>query len=110
MNIFERLDDDFNVNPLSLPDHLSAVNTILANERTLLAYWRTALAMGVTGITMIKILQTPEYVFLGIVLVVISVLTSILGYYRYFKMKNIILKWEENGKQNSIKNNLDESN
>ena len=45
---------------LSLTDHLAIDRTILANERTLLAYLRTALGLVVIGATFLHFLEVSS--------------------------------------------------
>jgi len=54
-SVYARFRDD----QLTLRDHLAIDRTIAANERTLLGYVRTTLALVVTGASLIKFLEGP---------------------------------------------------
>lgn len=62
---------------LSLNDHLAVDRTALANERTLLAYVRTALQLTVAGVSLIKFFDDPVTFAIGVALVPIGF--TILG-------------------------------
>jgi putative membrane protein len=64
--------------------------TILANERTFLAYVRTALTLFVAGVSFIRFFEIDLVVKLGAIFVVIGVVVSFIGAIRYFAIRNRI--------------------
>ena len=69
-------------------NNLALIRTDLANERTLLAYGRTALMVAGTGVTLIKFLgETPGLVALGWVLNVLGITIGIIGIIRFTKLQ-----------------------
>lgn len=79
---------------LNLADQLAAVRSILANERTYLSYQRTALTLLAAGFTFIKFFDLIWIIVLGWVFLPASIVTIILGTYRYRKMRNLIYRLE----------------
>lgn len=70
-----------------LRDFLATDRTILANERTFLAYLRTFISFFAAGIGFIKFVNEKIIVFLGYILVILSVGVLYLGCVRYLKSK-----------------------
>jgi putative membrane protein len=66
-----------------LRDHLAADRTIQANERTLLAYVRTALTMFVAGVSFIRFFGHDVYKILGVAFVPLSIIILLIGVWRY---------------------------
>ena len=65
-------------------DHLALVRTDLANERTLLAYGRTALMIVATGFSLIKFFpESAGLVRLGWVLGILGAALGIVGLVRF---------------------------
>jgi putative membrane protein len=64
---------------------------LLANERTFLAYLRTAIMLAASGVTMFKILgRERTYFVLGIAVAALSVLVAFFGYVRFEIMRKRI--------------------
>lgn len=78
-------------------DHLAAVRSILANERTFLAYQRTAVTTFAAGATFIKFFDHPVLEVLGWLLIPCSALTAGLGAVRYRRMRKRIDHLENEG-------------
>src|SRR5262249_12107356 len=72
---------------LSLNDYLAIDRTVLANERTLLSYTRTALTMLVIGGTCIKVFDSHWIEVVGIIFLALSLMTFIVGWRRYHRMR-----------------------
>lgn len=73
---------------LILRDYLALDRTRLANERTLLAYIRTALMLVVAGVTALKLLVvTPAVVITAWLFVVLGVLVLMIGGWRFRAMR-----------------------
>ncbi len=97
-------------NELILRDYLSIARSKLANERTLLAYLRTGLMFFVSGLSLIKLFPTEVILlFLGYILIPVSLFTIILGAIRFkqscknvtksYKMRKVYLQNENSGRQ-----------
>ncbi len=68
-------------------ENLALVRTDLANERTLLAYARTALIIGGTGVSLIEfIAESPLLLGLGWVLVVVGIGVGVIGAARFTRL------------------------
>ena len=79
---------------LFLRDHFAAQRTMLANERTYLAYIRTALTLFVAGVTFIKFFENIIYEITGWLLIPLGILILIKGVISYIKMKRLIAEEE----------------
>lgn len=77
--------------PQDRRNELALLRTDLANERTLLAYGRTALMMAGTGGTLIKFFgDSPDMLVLGIVLLILGGVMFVTGIARFnIKRKQI---------------------
>ncbi len=67
---------------------------MLANERTYLAYIRTALTLFVAGVTLIKFFGHVIYEITGWILIPLGIMILIKGIISYIKMKRIITEEE----------------
>lgn len=72
---------------LTLNDHLAIDRTILSNERTVLAYARTSLAMLIVGGSVIKFFETVWIQALGPVFIGFGIAVALRGWSRYEQMK-----------------------
>ncbi len=77
--------------------HLAAVRSVLANERTFLAYQRTAVTTLAAAVSFIKFFDNPLLEILGWLLVPVSVITAGLGALRYRRMRGRIQRLEAQG-------------
>lgn len=76
-----------------LRDQLAVDRTRLANERTLLAYIRTAFMLLVTGATALKLFSdTPHIVLTAWLFVGLGVLVGLCGAWRFLVMRRRIEK------------------
>jgi len=66
---------------LVLRDHLAIDRTVMANERTFLAYLRTAFSLLVVGLTIIKFVEDLQIV--GQLLIPAGLLVIVVGVWRY---------------------------
>ncbi|PKK81923.1 MAG: hypothetical protein CVT49_16380 [candidate division Zixibacteria bacterium HGW-Zixibacteria-1] len=66
-----------------ISDQLNAARTILANERTVLAYIRTSLTLFVAGITFIRFFDNLIVEIIGWVFLPIGIINLVIGVYRY---------------------------
>lgn len=77
----------FRGQPLTLNDYLAIDRTVLANERTLLSYTRTALTMVVIGGTAMKFFDSLWMELIGVVFLIFALFTFIIGWRRYQRMR-----------------------
>jgi putative membrane protein len=82
---FQLTEEDF-----ILHNHLDAARTILANERTFLAYVRTALTLFVVGASLIKFCDGVGIDVVGGMFIPLGILTLLLGLLKYRKMNRLI--------------------
>ena len=75
---------------LPLSDRLAISRTDLANERTLLAYVRTALALAAGGIGLVQIFTSPAIVALGWALIPAAALLLIVGVVRFQRARRAL--------------------
>lgn len=76
---------------LILRDKLAIDRTILANERTLLSYFRSFVVILSSGAAIVKIEMLEELASLGIFLVSIAPLMLFIGIMRYFHVRKKII-------------------
>ena len=77
----------FKKEDLILRDFLAADRTVLANERTFMAYIRTALALAAGGGTLIHFFETPLIRIGGILLIVLAAGILVWGIRRFLYYK-----------------------
>ena len=85
-------DDDVHAGagPLTLRDRLAIDRTTLANERTLLGYTRTALALAVVGASTVKIFTTAALIVAGWSFLGAGLVVVLVGLRRFWQMKRRI--------------------
>ena len=72
-------------------DTMAIHRTKLANERTLLAYWRTSLAFIIAGAVILRLDHTTQSVFLSGALIFLGVIVLGYGFYRFKKYRKKIV-------------------
>ena len=82
---------------LSIPDRLALMRTGLANERTLLAYVRTAVTFAAGGIGLARLVTDPTIIRVGWVLVPLGVAVLLVGIVRYRRMRRLLQDVDANG-------------
>jgi len=75
---------------LILRDELAIDRTILANERTVLAYLRGALTLFIAGVTFLHFFDTGMLLYIGILCVPLGLAVGFFGVLRYLKMDKSI--------------------
>lgn len=80
----------FVIENLTLQEHLAIHRTLLANERTFLAYIRTALALFIAGASLIRFFDDPLAHIAGIALIPFGLILFVIGTVRYHYMKREI--------------------
>lgn len=76
-----------NVHPVN---QLAITRTILANERTLLAFLRTALGCFIGGAGLLEFFGHPIYEIIGTFLVIICIVVAFIGIRKYRMVKKLI--------------------
>lgn len=103
-NPYER----FHGNDLILRDELAIDRTILANERTILAYLRGAISLILVGITFVHFFETGLLGYVGLACVPFGVVIGIFGCVRYRKMDKAIRDVRRSLIQQANKPNADQ--
>jgi putative membrane protein len=75
---------------LSLSDELSIDRTILANERTALAYARMAITLVIAGVSIVHFAMEAWFSSIGILCIPAGVLTGIIGRTRCRRMDQVL--------------------
>ncbi len=75
-------------------DALAIERTKLANERTLLAYFRTFIFLISSGLAILKLDVLHPLDFLGIALIILAPIMLAVAIYRYYHVKETIRKFE----------------
>ena len=73
-----------------LRDHLAADRTAQANERTLLAYVRTALTMFVAGVSFIRFFGRDIYTIIGTAFIPLAIVILLIGVWRYRHTRKVL--------------------
>ena len=81
---------------LVLREHLAIERTKLGNERTLLAYIRTALYFLVAGSTLGELVQTPFWNVMEIPVMLVGVVIVVAGVIRFISVKRMIERARHN--------------
>ena len=82
---------------LILRDELAIDRTILANERTLLAYLRGTLTLVIAGVTFLHFFDNGLLFYIGVICVPLGLATGIVGSLRYRRMDKRIRTARESG-------------
>ena len=83
MHVSHVLDVNKDMDRSVIREKLDAARTKLANERTLLSYVRTSLALIVAGITFIRFFDYSIIIYLGWIFLPFGVINFVLGIVRY---------------------------
>lgn len=79
--------------PLSTTDWLAIERTKLANERTFLAYFRTAFAILAGGITIVRLEVLQDIRALGYLFILLAPVVFFIGLWRMFSVKRRIERY-----------------
>ena len=85
-NPYER----FQQQELILRDELAIDRTILANERTVMAYFRSSLTLIIVGVTFLHFADKGALPYLGFALIPFGLAVGVFGFIRYRKMNQAI--------------------
>ena len=102
MSIIQKLNEYYSENKITLEENFSAVRTILANERTFLAYLQTTIALVIAGCTLLRVFSDSLMSYFAISLILAGIIVIIFGYFSFQRMQKFIIKWEKDSK--SIQN------
>ena len=84
---------DFDDEQLILRDLLALERTRLANERTFLAYVRTAIMVGVSGVSFIKLFPNSHYAQVtGWALLPMAVSLMLFATIRFFQLRTLAIE------------------
>ncbi len=78
---------------LKLSDQLAIERTRLANERTFLAYFRSAIVFLSSGFAIIKLEVLNEIEWIGYILIAIGPILLLIGLFRFMYVKRSIKKF-----------------
>ncbi|HOP06363.1 MAG TPA: DUF202 domain-containing protein [candidate division Zixibacteria bacterium] len=98
------MDNEFDLNPKTLQpptrqithDRDAVFRLHLANQRTFLSYLRTALTFFVAGVSFIKFFDSLLIEILGWVFVPLGIITTVIGIYRYNRIRVRLRQTREN--------------
>lgn len=79
-------------------DEMAIQRTIFANERTLMAYMRTAIALIAGGFAAIKLSQHTYMETMGLILMPMGVLLAIYSFVRYLGKQKLIKRQRQDYK------------
>ncbi|MEX0794090.1 MAG: DUF202 domain-containing protein [Pirellulaceae bacterium] len=82
---------DTDARMMILRDHLALGRTVLANERTLMAYLRTAIALAITGLLLIRFSQETGVAInwaIGWIMLGVSVVVAMFGIWRFVMVRS----------------------
>ena len=82
-------------------DQMAVQRTIFANERTLMAYLRTALAFTGGGFAALKLSQKPSMEVLGVIFMILGFLLALYSLYRYLQKQKLITRQRRGFSQTS---------
>jgi putative membrane protein len=88
--MLKKLHHHFEAGELSLKDYLAAHRTILANDRTWLAYMRTALTLFVAGASFIQFFDSGFLVIVGWLFLPLGVFVLAIGFYRHSQYRKLV--------------------
>lgn len=102
-SLYSRFDKD----DLILRDELAIDRTLMANERTLLAFLRSGAALFIAGVSIMHFSMVGWFWTIGLTCIPLGIITVIIGTLRYRKMKKTIAHVREQlrvNKENNLNN------
>ena len=82
-------------------DQMAVQRTIFANERTLMAYLRTAITIMAGAFAAIKLSQHVYLQVIGFVLMPVGLALAVYSFYRYFQKQRLIQRQRQDYAQTS---------
>ncbi len=73
-------------------DPLATDRTILANERTFLAYIRTSMTIAIAAVSLIKFIGDTPSIILGWIMLTIAACMTIIGFSRWWNLRSVLEK------------------
>ena len=83
---------------MNLADELAVQRTTLANERTWLAYLRTALTLFVAGVTFVQFFSSRIIQLIGWSFIPLGVVTALVGWRRYRQARRLTKQLHRNAR------------
>lgn len=90
--IFMNSNDNVNA---KIQSKLSIERTLLANRRTLLAYIKSAIGLIVSGAGLMNFIDNPIWVAIGVICVILTPVTIILGIIDFVHVSRLIKRESE---------------
>ncbi|OKL40665.1 YidH family protein [Pontibacter flavimaris] len=75
---------------VEIRDHMAAQRTIFANERTLMAYLRTAMTVSIGGFAAVKFSDDLYLEIIGIILIPIGIILALYSFIRFRQKQKLI--------------------
>lgn len=88
--MLKKIHSKYHKGELELRDYLAAHRTVLANDRTWISYVRTALALFVSGATLIKFFDSKMFFVIGWIFIPVSIIILLIGIWNHHKRWKII--------------------
>ena len=88
--MIKKIHQHYQEGDLTLGDYLGAHRTILANDRTWLAYVRTALTLFVAGVSFIQFFKSQALQIIGWVFVPAAAAFLVFGLWKYLNVRHMI--------------------
>jgi len=83
---------------MNLADELAVQRTTLANERTWLAYLRTALTLFVAGVTFVQFFSSRIIQLIGWGFIPLGMVTALVGWTRYRQARRLTKQLHRNAR------------
>ena len=81
---------------VEIRDNLAIERTRFANERTFLAYIRTAMGLVLAGFSLMQFFHDKIFVWVGVVFIPLGIFVSIIGLKKYLVKRQFILQHRAN--------------
>ncbi len=81
----------FSNNQLILRDELAIDRTLLANERTVIAYLRGAVTLVIAGMTFMHFIENGFLRYIGLIIIPLGIVVGIFGTLRYNKLNKRLI-------------------
>ncbi|MCW5900605.1 MAG: DUF202 domain-containing protein [Flavobacteriales bacterium] len=98
-----------NRDKLILRDHLALERTRLANERTFMAYVRSALYLLIGGLALLQLQGHGDLQWVGITAIVLAVAFALVGLTRFLKLKRQLASYYEPLQRDDAEGDLERS-
>lgn len=75
-----------------IQSQLSIERTVMANKRTMMAYFRSAVALVVAAAGLMKFIQDPIWIVIGVFFLILAPVMIVMGIIDYISVKKLIEK------------------